>query len=379
MPTKTTIGLCMIVKNEAPRLARALKAASKISKYWIICDTGSTDETLATIEQTANELKATYEIHSVPFVNFEQARNAALDWAHASDFPWDYLLLQDADMELIVEDPEAIRAARTRFDPPAFSLEQRTHGFGSLSYWNIRLIHRDLRARYIGVTHEYLRCSMPSKLLSGMHFIDHADGSNRIEKFERDLKLLEQAIKDDPTDARTVFYLAQTYRDLGRYREAVEMYGQRATMGGFEEEVWYSIMSQARCHRELGEIHHFVQLMAVAIDKRPTRAEPFYELARYFRAVGSHAICTLLAEAGLRIPYPEDDVLFIEPFVYRFGLIEEISIAAFYSQDPEQWSRGKWACLHLIENSATPPAQREQAERNLKFYEQTQPDTEAGS
>ena len=53
------------------------------------------------------------ELHSLPFHNFGQARNAALDFAYASSLAYDYLLLADADMELVVED----RDFRTRQRP----------------------------------------------------------------------------------------------------------------------------------------------------------------------------------------------------------------------------------------------------------------------
>ena len=48
----------------------------------------------------------------------------------------------------------------------------------------------------------------------------HADGGSRAHKFERDRVLLEEALADDPDDPRTLFYLAQTYADLGDFERA---------------------------------------------------------------------------------------------------------------------------------------------------------------
>ncbi len=42
-----TIGLCMIVKDEAPIIARCLAAARPFVDYALIVDTGSTDATIA--------------------------------------------------------------------------------------------------------------------------------------------------------------------------------------------------------------------------------------------------------------------------------------------------------------------------------------------
>jgi hypothetical protein len=51
-------------------------------------------------------------------------------------------------MELEIADP----AFRERLDAPAYRVRQHN----GLSYWNARLVRRDVAARYVGATHEYL-------------------------------------------------------------------------------------------------------------------------------------------------------------------------------------------------------------------------------
>src|SRR5687767_13271155 len=99
----------MIVRNEAARIERCLKSVAPYISSAVIVDTGSTDGTQALIEQFFKSSLIPCELYDVPFQNFEQARNAALIAARASDVPWDYLLLVDADMELVVEKPDAFK------------------------------------------------------------------------------------------------------------------------------------------------------------------------------------------------------------------------------------------------------------------------------
>ena len=140
----------MIVKNEMANLERCLAAVAPHIDCWVIGDTGSTDGTQDFILTFFAERGIPGELHSFPFVNFAQARNAALDHAYASELAWDYLLLADADMELVVEDPDF----RKKLEAPCYDLLQRA----GISYWNTRLVRRDAGARYHGVTHEYLAC-----------------------------------------------------------------------------------------------------------------------------------------------------------------------------------------------------------------------------
>jgi glycosyltransferase involved in cell wall biosynthesis len=231
--------LNMIVKNEAARIERCLASVKPHIAYWSITDTGSIDDTGARIRDLLGDLPGS--LMRCQFVNFSQARNFALN--SARNFNFDYLLLVDADMELIAPDGFG------ELDAPGYRMLQKS---GDLAYWNARLVRRDNPCRYKGVTHEYLETDWPIENLFGPYFIDHADGANRPGKFDRDIALLEDALKRDPEDARSVFYLAQSYKDRGDFAKAAELYERRAEMGGFDEEVFYSWLAASRCMRAFG-------------------------------------------------------------------------------------------------------------------------------
>jgi glycosyltransferase involved in cell wall biosynthesis len=85
-----TVGLSMIVKNEAQTLAACLRSVSGIVSEIVIADTGSTDDTAS----IAREFGAT--VVSFPWENhFANARNAAL-----RPMSTDWVLVLDADEEL---------------------------------------------------------------------------------------------------------------------------------------------------------------------------------------------------------------------------------------------------------------------------------------
>jgi glycosyltransferase involved in cell wall biosynthesis len=362
MTTRKALCLNMIVKNEMANLERCLSAVADHIDCWVIGDTGSSDGTQDFIKSFFTARRLSGELHSFPFQNFEQARNEALSRAYASPLRFDYVLFADADMELVVED----QGFRSRLEATGYRLIQRTDS--GLTYWNTRLVRRDAGARYHGVTHEYLDVPGDAEELRGVWYKDHASGSNRVDKFDRDARLLIEALKDDPENRRYIFYLAQSYRDGGRIEEAAETYAKRAEMGGWDEEAWYARLQEARCRRDLGDDGAFLRLLLMAFNQRPTRAEPLYELARYYRDLSMFDTSTLFIEAGLGMNPPEDDVLFIEDFIYTMGFQEEYSIAANYSRDTSRKDRGFAACNWLALNRDFPRAPRENARANLRFY-----------
>jgi glycosyltransferase involved in cell wall biosynthesis len=97
--------LNMIVKNETANLERCLVAVAPHISSWVIGDTGSTDGTQDFIRSFFAARNIPGELFSLSLVNFAQARNAALHRARASAMHFDYLLLADADMELLVHAP----------------------------------------------------------------------------------------------------------------------------------------------------------------------------------------------------------------------------------------------------------------------------------
>ena len=192
----------------------------------MIGDTGSTDGTQDLIQKFFAARNMPGELHSFPFKNFEQARNAALDCAYASPLAYDYLLFADADMELVVED----RDFRKRLEAPGYRLLQRAIPASSIG--TRASCRRDAGARYHGVTHEYLDVPggrQSSCAASGTRTTP--SGSNRVDKFERDIRLLSEALEKEPDNQRYWFYLAQSYRDAGQTAKAAEAYAKRAGDG----------------------------------------------------------------------------------------------------------------------------------------------------
>ena len=113
--------------------------------------------------------------------------------------------------------------------------------------------------------------------------------------------------------ARSVFYLAQNYFDAGDFVNARKWYARRAEMGGWAEEVYYSLYRVAAAMAHLGEPWPDVQdayLRAWAF--RPTRAEPLYQIAVHYRVEQHYQLGYLFAERATAIPLPEEDILFVD-------------------------------------------------------------------
>jgi glycosyltransferase involved in cell wall biosynthesis len=350
-----------IFKNESKILKRCVDSLLPHIDGAVLVDTGSTDNSVEFLEKLFADAGKPLELLTTPFINFEQARNAALEAARASPLEWDYLLLADADMELKVSAPDWINGHRGQ----AYDMRQTA---GALSYYNRRLVHRSAACRFVGVTHEFL--DVPTAgMLDGAEFIDHADGANRPDKLARDVALIEQALLTETRPGlveRYTFYLAQTYFDLGRFADAAARYRERVALGGFPEERWYAQYRLALCWLRRDDPANFIRHMLAAWQMRPARAEPLVELAKHYRERGDNHASLLFSTAAMALPYPKDDLLFVDDYACRHGAKDEFAICAYY--EPTLRPRGALACDEVALSRTAPASSREQARTNQYWY-----------
>ncbi|MER7518936.1 glycosyltransferase [Streptomyces sp. NPDC126499] len=342
----------MIVKNEATVIERCLASVRHLVDTWVVSDTGSTDGTQDLVRAALDGMPG--ELREEPWVDF--GHNRSLNIARARGRA-DYLLLLDADHVLRQEGPLPELTA------DAYLLRHR----GALEYRIKRLVRGDLPWRYEGVTHEYLTADRDhvQRNLDALVIEDHADGGSRHDKFERDARLLRAELARDPANPRTVFYLAQTLRDSGgRAKEAAALYERRAAMGGWGEEVYYSLLQAGVLAAESGDWPTAQDAFVRAWESRPQRLEACYELAARLRKANRHHAAHAIVSAVLDRPQPADDVLFLQPWVYRWGLLFEYSITAYWVGDHEA---SLAACDRLLALPDLPAAYREQTRANREF------------
>ncbi|MFJ7960183.1 glycosyltransferase [Streptomyces sp. NPDC096319] len=343
----------MIVKNEAAVIERCLASVRGLVDTWVISDTGSTDGTQDLIRAALDGIPG--ELHEEPWVNF--GHNRSLNIAHARGRA-DYLLLLDAD-HVLRQDAPLPAAGGPLAD--AYMIRHR----GAVEYRIKRLVRGDLPWRYEGVTHEYLTADRDhvQENLDALVIEDHADGGSRHDKFERDARLLSAELERDPANHRTVFYLAQTLRDMGRRDEAVALYERRAAMGGWAEEVYFSLLQSGVLRADAGDWPAAMDALSRAWDSRPSRLEACYELVARLRTMRRHETAHAIVSAVVDREMP-DDVLFTQPWVYRWGLLFEYSITAYWVGDH---AASLDACDRLLALPDLPESYREQTRANRAF------------
>jgi glycosyltransferase involved in cell wall biosynthesis len=371
-PQQNKFCLTMIVKNESKIIERCLNKVKDIIDCISICDTGSTDNTKEIIEQFMQKNKIPGKVHQHKWKNFGYNRTlsvqAARHMLQELGYPLQhtYFLLLDADMLLEV-DPTF---SKDDLLVDSYSIRQKS---GDISYYNVRLMRTSLPWQCVGVTHEFWCFQLPTYTaqeaqLNTLWIDDQGDGGCKSDKFERDIMLLTQGLKDEPTNERYMFYLAQSYKCLQRYDEAIRWYKARIEKGGWKEEVWYSKFMLGEIYEEMGFWDQALHWYLDAYEHNPERSETLQKIATHYRLNRENDLAYLFAKQGSRIPYPKDQVLFISDPVYHYQFDEEMSIAAYYI--PSGKEEGFEAADRLTHKKNIPQDVKCQAYKNLLFYVQ---------
>ena len=353
---RARVCLNMIVKNESKVIERCLVSTRPFVDTWVIVDTGSSDGTQDIISRSLADLPG--ELHERPWRNFGANRSEALLFAR-----------DRADFTLIIDADEVLTAS-PGFEPGELGLDayQLRTELRELAYYRTQLVRSSLPWRWEGVLHEYLECDQPftQGKLEGLVNRPSPDGARSADpqKYMKDAAILEEALKLEPTNARYIFYLAQSYRDAGLVEAGVKYYKKRVALGGWAEEVWYA-MYQVALLTEAAERSDPEILAAYleAYEFRPSRAETLSSLARYLRLKGKYALAHLFAKQAVALPLPAD-LLFVDASVYAWRARDECSIAAYYLGQHEEALELTGA---LLADARLPEAERARVSANRGF------------
>ena len=314
-----TICLNMIVKNESHIIKETLtKLLDKIKiDYYVICDTGSQDDTVEIIRLFFKNKSIDGEIYLHDWKNFGYNRTLALRAAYKKS---DYVLIFDADDYI-----------EGNFVLPVLKNDAYMLNFGNRenAYERMCLVKNTIQWEYKGVLHEYITTQQQfnKAVLHGDYYIVSGRTSSRNkdpDKYNLDAQILEQGYHEslkngDTLHHRYAYYCANSYYDAGKREKAIEWYETTLKSNGWFDEKYNSCL---RLYSLTNNLNHLVE----SYYHNPKRVEGVLLLIRHYACLNKYSVAMgyyNFIKTYYETEYPSDNLntkLFANVLDYTFYL-----------------------------------------------------------
>jgi hypothetical protein len=165
-----------------------------------------------------------------------------------------------------------------------------------------------------------------------------------------------------------MFYLAQSYRDSNQPQKSLEAYEGRVAAGGWPEEVYYSMYMVARLKEVMSyPINEVVEAYSRAWEFRPERLEAVFHAMRKLREQSRWVLALAYGEAALQ-RVGTRDILFVEPEIWQWRLLDEFSICAFYAGRVDSAAEKVTAIVNAPFFKDLPERERERILKNSENF-----------
>ena len=252
-----TLSLCMIVKDEEEHLPNALNSVKDAVDEIIIVDTGSTDNTIE-IARSFGAKVYHYEWNN----NFASARNEALKYATC-----DWILSMDADDEMNADDIRRLKEVLSETDALGFAIpifseiyDRQTNMKNTTVNYLVRIFKNDPQIRFSRRIHEFVDQSIYDiggkiEILEIPVFHrGYIDVEILNKKLERNKKLLEVALEENPEDHSLLVYMGKTYMEENELDKAEEYYRRAINIVETSNKRYASLFFLQTAYIDLGNL-----------------------------------------------------------------------------------------------------------------------------
>jgi len=364
--TTSSICLNMIVKDESHIIEKTLNnIISQIPiTYWIISDTGSSDNTREIITDFFKEKNIPGELLNDEWKDFSHNRTIALNYAFNKT---DYLFFFDADDYI-----------HGNIELPAKLTEDiyLLQFGGNIEYTRPLLVSNRIKWKYVGVLHELLVNIGPINKtigINGKYWIQSGrTGSRNLNpnKYRDDGLTLEKAFENEKDDTnlrdRYAYYAGQSFKDAGMYEKATEWFEKSLYLNIGLQYKYITCIYLGDCYSKLDNVEKSMIFWAKSHEFDKKRLEGIVRIMQYYYNKGIHFMVVSLYEKFKNIGTVDiTTALFHNNMVYsEFNYYNQIS--GYYADGHKSaYDSCKYLCLN-----DTLVKWRENAIDNMAFYKE---------
>lgn len=370
---KIRIGFMLICKNEEDIITEAFDSAFPFIDYILVCDTGSTDNTVSVINHYLENNFIDGKVIYKEWVDFGTNKTFLLENAFQIK-EIDYWMFLDCD-EIFVHPDKSPTTEEDRDhlekifkENPSCEVFYMTTHSGSDTYRRWQIIKNDKEFEWIFPVHEIL--VRKDKNSYQQYYIDWLINVARkkpkkTSRGDWDVRVLKEYHEKYPQEPRTVFYLAQTLQGID-WKESAKYYKMRSKMtDGYMEEAAIALLRLGQGYNTKGKYYKAMKYLKRFITARPHRVEGYYYLIQILANLGFNKDAFEIGSNSLSLIKYYDTDLFVEKWLFDWRMEVEVAMRSYYSKD---FGKGAEIISRLITQGKIPKESVEQYREQLNFF-----------
>lgn len=337
------INVCIMVKNAGEGFRDILIKNLPYMDRYTILDTGSTDNTIPVIKEVLAHKRG--ELYEEPFINFRDSRNRLLELA--GDHSHFNVMIDDSYV-LHGKVREFLDFARGDDVVDSYSLviEDR-----DTMYSSNRVTKPPRGLRYVNEVHEIIQTNLNVSIPYEWGHIedinsDYMAGRTKTRK-QKDIDTLMTMLEEDPDQARTYYYIADSYLCMKDWENAHKWFMKRAEKEGYGGEVqdslyYVSVLRDMYLGYPWEQCHDWY-LKCYEAD--PARAESLYFVGSHYRKKGMNQIAFMYMKKAYDLGMPAIQMS-VRKNIYKFHIPKDLTPLCY---DLGEYKLGEEAARKALE------------------------------
>lgn len=406
----------MIVTDEAAIMKDCLINVAHLFDAVVIDYNGSGDGTAEIIRAFCQEAKIPCSVRTVPWINdFGHSRTLAIRHAEhflgfkvsvtevsstdedklkvpdtkvpdlpridekdymSKDTRW-YAFFMDADNKLCSSDAKVpFDGFKHNLGGDLITIDMTAAGVQTYDYnWMIKLDHTGVRRwKWYYPVHEYVglvdstQKVVPQHLKGGYIICGHEGARSRDPvKYLKDALAFERYLAAHANDPRALYYLAQSYRDARKLREAFDAFCRRGDLdNGWVQEKYVALVEAGKLCFVLYPRNPWraIEFFLKAMETKVQRLEAVFYVVDFMRKIKLRDFGWMIAKNYVDMDYPKG-ALFIDDHIYQWRFYDAAGVCAYYGGAK---NKGKELVKRALKPACVPEADRKRMTEDLKWY-----------
>lgn len=238
-PKKITIGVAIIAKNEEALIARCLESVKGADQI-VVCDTGSTDNTIKIAKKYTKEVYTDF----IWCDDFAAAQNHC-----KSKMKTDWILSIDCDE--FCHDFEEVRRVIALAKQDAVAVKMIAEGGNRLEFLFSRLFRNTPDIYWVQPIHKHLNIPGCGEEVGNVT-ITFGWSPAHANDPDRALRILEKTVAAEKEPGRNLYYLGREYWYKRRYKECTQTLGEYVQISGWPAEKAEAFLVMSQCYSAQG-------------------------------------------------------------------------------------------------------------------------------